>query len=105
EASQIRNLPEDVMDELCMRQWEKVNFKIQVEPKSGTAAKPGMKERTGRSPDLGDWLAIAVEGARRRGFSIGKLANQETETNLHWLDDLRRQAVTLHRSQQLDYTA
>jgi hypothetical protein len=105
EAGQIRNLPEDVMDELCMRQWEKVNFKIQVEPKSGTAAKPGMKERTGRSPDLGDWLAIAVEGARRRGFTIGKLANQETETNLHWLEDLRRQTANLHRSQQLDYTA
>ncbi len=50
----------------------------------------GMKERTGRSPDLFDCLAIAVEGARRRGFTISKLANQSSESdNLVWLEALR----------------
>lgn len=92
EASQIRNLPDEVMEELCMRKWDRVlgTGRIQVEKKSGTPEKPGMKERTGRSPDMGDWLAIAVEGARRRGFNIAKLANGEADgANLDWLDKLR----------------
>lgn len=75
EADQIRGLPEDVMNELCMRQWERVaNDKIEVE------SKLDMKERTRKSPDLGDWAAIILEGARRRGFSISKLGNYESKT-------------------------
>ena len=38
-----------------------------------------MKERTRKSPDLGDWAAIILEGARRRGFAISKLSNSESE--------------------------
>ena len=106
EAGQVRNLPEGVMEELCMREWYKNNFKVQVEPKSGTETKKGMKQRTGRSPDLADWFAIAVEGARRRGFSISKLANADSETaNLEWLDDLRRKSNDLRSSHHLNYSA
>lgn len=99
EAGQVRNLPEDVMEEGCMREWVKVKEdRIEVETKEK------MKERTGRSPDLFDWLAIAVEGARRRGFQVSKLANADGEaTNLDWLDDLRQQMRTLRERKQLNY--
>jgi hypothetical protein len=56
EGKQMRNLPTDVMDELCLRKWDKVRGdKISVEPKSGTPTKPGFKQRVGYSPDLADW--------------------------------------------------
>jgi len=76
EGRQMRNLPSDVMDELCHRKWDKIrNDKISIEPKTGTSTKPGFKERMGFSPDLADWISIIVEGARRRGFEIKKLAS------------------------------
>lgn len=106
EAGQLRNLPDDVMEELCMRQWEDTkNNKRQVEPKTGTSGKPGMKERTGRSPDLADWLAICLEGARRRGFQIAKLGNEENSgPDLQWLEDLARKSRTLRDRHTLTYT-
>jgi hypothetical protein len=71
ESRQLRRLPEDVMDELCMRKWErKKNNRISVETKEK------MKERIGRSPDLGDWACLCLEGARRLGFVIEKLPGQ-----------------------------
>lgn len=83
EGRQMRNLPTDVMEELCLRKWDKVRGdRIEVEPKSGTATKPGMKQRVGFSPDLADVLSICVEGARRRGFEIKKLGiATETESD------------------------
>lgn len=94
EGSQMRNLPSDVMEELCLRKWDKVRGdKYSIEPKTGTSTKPGFKQRVGFSPDLADWLSIIVEGARRRGFDIKKLgvANEgkenedyfETESKLY----------------------
>lgn len=81
EAGQLRNLPEEIMDEGCMREFKTVaGDKKELEPKWK------MKERAGRSPDLFDGLSIAVEGARRRGFQISKLANKESQsTNTAWL--------------------
>ncbi len=100
ESGQLRNLPEDVMEEGCRREWRQVKGdKIELETKEE------MKERTRYSPDLFDWLSIAVEGARRRGFNIGKLANEESESDLSYLDDLRRQAQALQDSHQLNYAA
>lgn len=106
EAGQMRNLPEDVLEELCMREWRRVGGnRIQVEPKSGTQEKPGMKQRTGRSPDLADWLAIAVEGARRKGFNISKLANQDDPTsNKDWFYEMARKRKEAAQKHQLDYS-
>ena len=71
EADQIRGLPEEVIYELCMRQWSRVaNDKIEIESKAD------MKIRTRKSPDLGDWAAIILEGARRLGFQISKLGTE-----------------------------
>ncbi len=82
EGGHVRNLPEDVMEEGCMREWTRVRGdRIEIETKED------MKERVGRSPDLFDWLAIAVEGARRRGFNIARLASAEADSaNLDWLE-------------------
>ena len=89
----MRNLPTDVMEELCLRKWDKVRGdKIEVEPKSGTATKPGMKQRVGFSPDLADCLSIGVEGARRRGFEIKKLGvASESESDTDWFDTESKQ--------------
>lgn len=80
EASQIRDLPEEAMDELCTRKWDLVKNKISVEVKDGTPTRPGMKQRTGKSPDMGDWAAGIVEMARRKGFNIARLAGEASKS-------------------------
>jgi hypothetical protein len=97
EAGQMRNLPEDVVDDGVMREWDKVKGdKIEIESKTD------MKERTGRSPDLFDWLAIIVEGARRRGFHVSKLALEEsTAPSREWLRKLAEEAHRVNTSGQL----
>ena len=106
EAGQMRGLPEDVMEEGCLRRWEMVsNNRIEIEPKSGTATKPGMKERTGRSPDLFDWLAICVEGARRRGFQIARLGSAVVDNNsedFSFAEDAKKWRETI-QSKRLQY--
>lgn len=77
EAGQVKNLPDEPMEELCMRKWDKVKGdKKSVEPKDRPSTNPekmGMKQRTGKSPDMGDWAAGIIEMARRKGFIIAKL--------------------------------
>lgn len=104
EASQIRNLPEEVMEELCTRRWDMTNNnKIAVEVKNGTKTKPGMKQRTGKSPDLGDWAAGIVEMARRMGFQISKLANNTVSAsgNAGWFNKLADKQKKLQRAHEL----
>jgi hypothetical protein len=69
ESGQFRGMTESVMEEGCMREWRDYNGKKRLETKEE------MKERVGRSPDLFDSLSVLVEGARRRGLMISKLAN------------------------------
>ena len=70
EAKQIRDLPNDVMMEGCSRIYETVGGnKIEVETKAE------MRKTLGKSSDLFDCVAIAVEGARQRGFRIARLGN------------------------------
>ena len=83
EAGQMRNIPEEVVREFEMREWYNVTGnRIELETKKET------KARMGQSPDLADWLGIAVEGARRRGFLIewiGKPAAVDQEAE-DWLE-------------------
>lgn len=98
EADQIRGLPEDVMNELCMRQWDRVaHDKIEVESKAE------MKLRTRKSPDLGDWSVIILEGARRLGFQIKRLGNdlQDEDEGVNWLEAWQKQHETALRSKEL----
>lgn len=70
EAEQVRELPTDVMLEGCQRIYNVVaGNKIEVETKDD------MKERTGKSPNKFDALAVGVEGARQRGFKIKRLGS------------------------------
>ncbi len=70
EADQMRELPENIMLEGCGRKYDTVaGNKYEVEPKDD------MKDRGLKSPNFFDALAIAIEGARQRGFKIGQLSN------------------------------
>jgi hypothetical protein len=100
ESGQMRNLPTEVMDELCSREYELWNNKRVIEKKED------MKLRIGKSPDLADWLSIICEGARRRGFVIAKLGTDEaSETNRDYLDKLKDGMNNLRKNYQLDYAA
>jgi hypothetical protein len=102
ESYQIREMPTDVMDEFCMREWDKRmgSDKIELETKEL------MKARVGRSPDLADWLSIAIEGARRRGFQINKLGGEEEPTNrFDWIKTYTNRNNTLRVTHALNYTA
>jgi hypothetical protein len=70
ESDQMRNLPEEVMAEGCLREYTIVaGDKIEVEPKDE------LKERIGKSPDLFDGLAVGVEMARKLGFQIRRIGS------------------------------
>jgi hypothetical protein len=90
ESKQIRDLPEEAMDELCARKWDRVKEKYWVEPKtSDNPLKPGFKERFGKSPDMADWACGIVEMARRLGFQISRIGNvDKKEDESHkWLEE------------------
>lgn len=85
EANHIRELPDEVMEEGCWRQYSIVEGnKIEVEPKDE------MRLKKNKSPDLFDWLAIAIEVARRRGFIIARLGGEEVYNDFGWLYDLQK---------------
>ena len=101
ESEQLRELPEDVAREFYLREWLFVGGnKRDVEPKEKT------KLRLGRSPDLADWLATAVEGARQRGLQIAKLGGDKfTESSGSWLAELNAKHRKLIDSTRLKYAA
>lgn len=100
EAGQLRGLTEETMEEGCMREWNRVkDDKLELE------GKDDMKLRVGRSPDLMDACSIVVEMARRRGFHISKLANQEEQNaSTEWLDTIRRDQRKLSDSHALTFS-
>jgi hypothetical protein len=100
QAGQLRGLTEETMEEFCQRNWDRVK-----DDKQEIETKQDMKERVGRSPDLADWAAGIVEMARRKGFQISKLANDDDQTrNLDWLAELQNKQVDLRRAHQLIYS-
>jgi hypothetical protein len=97
EAGQLRGLTTETMDEGCRREW-----RLEKNDKRSVETKAEMKIRLGRSPDLMDAVAIVVEMARRRGFQISKLANDEgPRKSNEWLNLLRHQQQALLQSKQL----
>jgi len=87
----VRGLQRDVAEEFYEREWAKVKGdKYELETKDE------MKLRTGFSPDLADWLAIAMEGARRNGFMIESLPEYESKDEDR--DDYLRKALTKYMS-------
>lgn len=102
QADQLRGLCAEVFEEFALRIWRQVGDKREVESKSGTREKPGMKQRTGRSPDLADSAAGLVEMARRRGFKIRKLDNPLNQyKQQEYLRKLQQDAREVWQSGQL----
>jgi hypothetical protein len=101
ESGQFRGMTEEVCTEGCQREFMLVSGnRIEVEPKKD------MKEKTGRSPDLFDGLAIGVEGARRLGFVIMRLGNPQDRRRLadRW-KEVRQKANNLWRTHELNHSA
>jgi len=100
EAGQFRGLTEDVLEDGMTREWTMVaGNRIEIEPKIKT------KERMGRSPDLMDWLATLIEGARQKGFQLRSVAAPQKPQNDDWKDTLRKKALDLHHAGALNYSA
>lgn len=73
ESNQLRGFTNDLIVEGSARKWEEIlGRKVKVEQKKET------KKRLGRSPDLFDAFVSALEGARRKGFTI-KRVDAETD--------------------------
>lgn len=99
-SGQMRRLPLEVAEEGWRREWRYVkNHKIEVETKED------MKERTGQSPDLFDWLVTACEGARRRGFEIRSMSNKDDQSikDEFWLEYESKQHTKWLRKSSLRY--
>lgn len=103
-SGQFRNLPRPAVEEAQMRSWDIVKARgrggaplIQVEPKDE------MKKRLGRSPDLGDSVAGAVEIARRRGFNIagGFKVGVEARKTPDWLAERKKRYRETMRRHEL----
>lgn len=100
ESGQARGLPEEVMDEGCRRMWTMTKGdKVSIETKAD------MKERTGESPDLFDWLVTANEGALRTGFVIAKIGNEfaPQSSSIRALERLQRERRESLAGSQLTY--
>jgi len=101
-CDQLRELPEEVMREGCMREYgQSHGNKFFVESKHD----PKARERMRVSPDLYDWLVTAIEGARRKGFKIQKLGHSHTENGdaFSWLRKQRERHLNLVTSKMLTY--
>jgi len=101
ESGQMREIPEEVVEEFSMREWTKVSGdRYELE------SKRDMKERIGYSPDYADWCAIACEGARRLGFSIVKMVNIEAqEQSQAWIEAMLKKARAFRHKRELNYKA
>lgn len=103
ESSQLRGLGESAMSEFCQREWGYTGAnKIQVEPK------PKMREKTGRSPDESDAIAIGIEGAIERGFSIVRTVAPSAvhkQGSEAWKKSIERTAKRQWHSRDLNYAA
>lgn len=102
ESGQLRGLGESAMWEFCMREWGYVaGNKVEVE------SKDKMKLKTGRSPDESDAIAIGIEGAIERGFSIVKTmapTPRKSPLNDSWKRDLAQRARREWTARDLNYS-
>jgi hypothetical protein len=99
----MRGMTDDVIDEGCMREYRVVggDAKIEVETKDE------LKDRMGKSPDLFDWLAIAVEGCRQRGFRIqrlGETVENKANSIMSWYVNEQKQNASRRLRSELKYT-
>lgn len=101
ESNQVRGLTLDTVMDAQPREWTKAKGdKIDIETKAD------MRKRTGCSPDLADLMCIQIEGARRRGFQIAKLAAINTSgksSKPSPLDKWLEEKAEFERSYELEH--
>jgi len=99
ESGQFRGMTESACTEFCQREWKLVaGNKIEVETKEE------MKEKTGRSPDEADSIAIGVHGAKLRGFVIARSRpEKDPDRGPDWRDKIKDRAKKLWNSGNLNY--
>lgn len=98
QGDQVRGLTLETVLDAMPREWYKVRGdKIEIETKEK------MKKRTGCSPDLGDWACIGIEGARRRGFNVARLAVVPPKKTAResWLDKHLSKLEAVNQEQEL----
>lgn len=80
ECKQARELPKSVVKEFSEREWvwaRGTRYELET--------KEDFKLRCHYSPNKADAAAIAVEGARRLGFQIGRIPAGDQESQIDWL--------------------
>ncbi|MGP1665753.1 MAG: hypothetical protein ACTS5I_07575, partial [Rhodanobacter sp.] len=96
ESSQVCGLTEDILNDAVPREWKTVRGG-RVEAESKTE----MKKRTGKSPDRTDQIVTALEGCRRLGFQISKLAQPSQRNSKDSLATWLRDLQTAEQSREL----
>lgn len=95
-SNQMRGLSEVAIEEGSQRKWELVRgAKYCIETKED------MRERGLRSPDLSDCIVVSLEGARRLGFPLGKLAQTRKSTQNGWFAALQEESWRKSKQQLL----
>lgn len=96
-SDQMRGLTDEIIEEGCQRKWELVRGAKQC-----VETKDEMKERGLRSPDLGDMCVVAVEGARRLGFPLGKDSIPSKKKSNGWFNFMRDEEMRKIKEQELN---
>lgn len=100
EAEQLRQLTEELIEEGGFRIWMDIpGGKQDVEKKEDT------RERMGRSPDEFDAFVAGLEGARRRGFLIGKLQPEKPHPSSRWQITKSQEWKKLALAKELEMSA
>lgn len=103
-ADQCRAMPTSVKEEGCLRGWEPIkDKKIQVEPKNPSSGKPGMKQRTGKSPDLFDATVVGVSLAQKLGFVLGDSGTSVSSKVPRWMEKMLEDHQRLQSNCRLRY--
>lgn len=76
ESDQMRGMTLEIVLDAQPREWRKVR-----QDKKQIETKDELRERTGVSPDLADMMVTGIEGARRLGFMIDRVASPVKTAN------------------------
>lgn len=102
ESSQFRGMTRDAIWEFGAREWKRVSGnRVELESKAD------MKLKTGKSCDIGDAVAIGLEGARQRGFVIvkaGAKSRPSRESDI-WKSQAKINSRKIWHSGDLNYAA
>ncbi len=101
ESYQVREMPEDVVNEFGMREWHWTNGnRYELETKQEC------KLRMGSSPNRADCTSISLEGARRLGFVIERMRADENSAiqDNGWLDKEISKQRKLNKKYTLTYS-